>query len=72
MMIGFSESAENRGGTDANVDVIVTYVGMLRRSPDQSGYAYWVDQAKRGGLRQLIGGVLGSTEYSKRTNTGAT
>ncbi len=71
MMVGFSESAENRGGTDANVDVIVTYVGMLRRSPDQSGYAYWVDQAKKGGLRQLIGGVLGSTEYGKRTNTGA-
>jgi hypothetical protein len=70
LMVNFSESGEYTAGTSANVDVIVTYVGMLRRSPDSNGYGYWVGRTKQGGgLRQLIGGFLASGEYANRTNT---
>lgn len=67
MMIDFSESAEYRHRQSADVFVVMAYVGMLQRSPDQSGFDYWVNQIHLGGLAtELIAGILTSPEYLAR------
>jgi len=45
----------------------MTYIGLLRRSPDQAGYDYWVGVLDGGnpGLA-LIDGFLISAEYANR------
>ena len=67
MMIDFSESAEYRQRKSADVFVVMAYVGMLQRSPDQGGFDYWVNQIRLGGLATgLIAGILASSEYLAR------
>jgi hypothetical protein len=43
------------------------YVGMLRRSPDASGFSFWVNYMDNGnpGIA-LINGFLGTPEYHNR------
>ena len=67
VMIGFSESAEYKGLTSHEVYVTMMYVGMLRRSPEQEGFNFWVDYLDSGnsGLA-LIDGFLYSQEYANR------
>ncbi len=67
VMLGFSESEEFRAAMAAEVFVTMTYMGMLRRAPEQGGFDFWVDYLEGGssGLA-LIGGFLGSTEYRLR------
>jgi hypothetical protein len=67
VMIGFSESAENKTIMESKIYVTMTYIGLLRRSPDQDGYNYWVSQMDggRSGLG-LINGFLNSNEYAAR------
>jgi hypothetical protein len=67
VMLGFSESAEYRATSFNKVFVVQIYIGMLRRSPDQGGFDFWVGQLDGGasGLT-LIQGFLGSTEYHNR------
>ena len=66
-MLGFSESAEFKAKSYNKVYVTMTYVGMLRRSPDQAGFDNWVAALDSGasGL-QIIQGFLGSLEYHNR------
>ena len=66
-MLGFSESAEYKGTSFNKVYVTMIYVGMLQRSPDQSGFDFWVNQLNNGasGLG-LIQGFLNSSEYHSR------
>jgi len=67
VMIGFSESDEYEGLTSHEVYVTMMYVGMLRRSPEEEGFNFWVDYLDSGnsGLA-LIDGFLHSTEYANR------
>jgi hypothetical protein len=67
LMIGFSESAEYRLQSYAEVQVTMMYVGLLRRSPEQGGFAFWVPALETGGsVLPLIDGFLLSTEYLAR------
>jgi len=50
----------------AEVNVTMTYLGMLDRTPDGSGFTFWVGQARVGSLVNLIHGFQHSVEYRKR------
>jgi alpha-tubulin suppressor-like RCC1 family protein len=67
MMAQFSESAEYRAAKDSDTYVVSIYVGMLRRSPDPGGFAFWAGErrAGRSGIG-LIQGFLDSGEYRGR------
>ena len=67
MMLEFSESAENKNRTYNKVYVTQMYVGLLRRVPEQAGYAQWVGQLDSGtpGIN-LINSFMGLAEYRNR------
>jgi hypothetical protein len=67
LMAGFSESGEYQNLTYNPVYVTMTYVGLLRRAPEQDGFDYWVG-AMDGGVSGLglIDGFLYSVEYAAR------
>lgn len=67
VMLGFSESPEFQTSSFPKVYVTEMYVGMLRRSPEQAGFDYWVHQMELGqsGLN-LINGFLAAPEYHGR------
>ncbi len=72
MMVGFSESAEYRQGRLNAVRVIMIYVGMLRRVPEQSGFDFWVNQLNNGvSVLALINGFLNAQEYASRFSGGS-
>jgi hypothetical protein len=67
VMVNFSESPEYRMKKQAEVNVLMVYVGMLRRVPDASGNLYWVSKVRSGSsIQSLIGGFMGSGEYAAR------
>jgi hypothetical protein len=67
LMALFSESAEYRTRKASSVYVVSIYVGMLRRSPEQAGFNFWVGEVDAGrGDLALINGFLGSSEYRAR------
>jgi hypothetical protein len=55
----------------ARVDVAMTYLGMLDRTPDRGGWTYWVPAAQRGGIEHLITGFQRSPEYRQRVTAPA-
>jgi hypothetical protein len=59
-----SEFAAGRLAPEVNVTM--TYLGMLDRAPDASGFTYWASQARRGALVNLITGFQRSAEYRNR------
>jgi len=67
VMLSFSESAEYIQRSYNQVYVTMMYVGMLRRSPDQAGFDFWVGWLAGGnsGL-SLIGGFVTAPEYHDR------
>jgi len=67
VMTGFSESVEYLANSASEIYVTMTYIGLLRRAPDQAGYDYWVGVLDGGnsGLG-LIDGFLASPEYANR------
>ncbi|MCM2264664.1 MAG: DUF4214 domain-containing protein [Desulfuromonadales bacterium] len=67
VMTFFSDSSEYKTLMSSEVYVTMTYIGLLRRSPDQGGYDYWVGAMDGGspGL-SLISGFLASQEYQGR------
>lgn len=67
VMVGFSESREY-GDLMANpIYVTMTYVALLRRSPDFDSYNYWVNRMDQGDSGQvLIDLFLNSSEYAGR------
>ena len=67
VMLAFSESAENKQGSRNKVFVVQIYVGMLRRSPDQGGFDFWLNALNSGasGLN-LIQAFLSAAEYRTR------
>jgi hypothetical protein len=68
LMVAFSESAEFKRDSGPAVDVIMTYRGMLDRSPDSAGFAFWVGAVfgRADALQTLIFNFLVSEEYSNR------
>ena len=67
LMIGFSEFEEYRQRSFQAVQVTMMYVSMLRRTPEQGGFDYWVAELAAGGsILELIGDILDSTEYGDR------
>jgi len=71
-MVGFSESDEYKSTNSHEVFVTMMYVGMLRRSPEQDGFDFWVNYLDSGnsGLA-LIDGFLNSLEYADRIGKGS-
>jgi hypothetical protein len=67
VLLTLSESAENRRNRDPDVLVSMTYIGMLRRAPDQGGFDYWT-RAVRGGtsIQSLVDQFFRSAEYRAR------
>jgi len=67
VMLEFSESTEYKGLSNNQVYVTMMYIGMLRRSPDEGGFNFWVNYLDSGnsGL-ELINGFLYSQEYADR------
>lgn len=67
VMLGFSESSEYKAAQAAEVDVVMTYVAMLRRAPDSEGYSYWRSQLESGtSVEALMNVILDSAEYRNR------
>ena len=67
VMIGFSESIEYQTLMTSKIYVTMTYIGLLRRSPDQGGFDYWTGVMDAGGSGlSLIEGFLSSAEYAAR------
>jgi hypothetical protein len=67
MMMQFSEGAEFGKIIGNQVYVTMIYVGMLRRSPDQTGFNFWVAQKAAGNSTlPLIDGFLAAPEYRAR------
>lgn len=67
LLLAFSESAENQISTAATVNATLGYVGLLRRSPDPSGLAYWAGQLRAGlPLSVFAATVMASPEYAGR------
>jgi hypothetical protein len=65
VMLEFSESAEYQANSRNEVFVTMMYIGMLRRSPEEGGFNFWVNYLDSGnsGLA-LINGFLYSQEYA--------
>ncbi len=69
VMTAFSESEENRRATYGEVRSTMLYVGMLDRSPEATGLAYWADLIDSGvPYADVIAGFLESTEYRERVD----
>ena len=64
VMTGFSESPEYRSALASKVRVVLAYVAMLERSPDQGGLDHWSAR----GVNGLVQGVYSSDEYRARVN----
>ena len=62
-----SQTTEARTKTDDRVQVIMIYVGLLARGPDQGGWDYWAPRAETGTpVQRLISLFLNSGEYRNR------
>ncbi len=67
VLLGFSESAEYIQTSGNKVFVVMMYVGMLRRAPEQAGFDNWVAFLNAGNSRlTLIQGFLDAPEYHNR------
>ncbi len=62
-----SRTSEAVAKTDARVQVVMIYVGLLARGPDQGGWDYWAPRAETGTpVQRLIELFLNSGEYKGR------
>jgi hypothetical protein len=67
VMLYFSESAEYRPLVSNEVFVTMSYVGMLRRSPDPNGFSFWVNYLDSGNPpTALLQGFIDAPEYHAR------
>jgi len=62
VMIGFSESAENRAATQDEVDVIITTFALLRRVPCSCEVDLWAGAP----VSFLVGALVATPEYAGR------
>ena len=67
LMLQFSESAEYQAFHQDSTQVVMTYVGLLRRAPEQTGFDHWLAQLQGGAsIVGLIESFLRSPEYNRR------
>ena len=68
VLLGFSDSAEYQSAMANEVFVTMMYSGMLRRTPEPSGFTGWVNFLDAGTYtrEQVINGFFLSTEYRAR------
>jgi Domain of unknown function (DUF4214)/Metallo-peptidase family M12 len=67
VLMGFSESTEFVAAKFNEVYVTMMYVGMLRRSPDSTGYNGWLTYLRNGNSPlNMISGFYNATEYHNR------
>ena len=67
LMLQFSESAEYQAFHQGSTEVVMTYVGLLRRAPEQTGFDHWLAQLQGGAsIVELIESFLRSPEYNRR------
>jgi hypothetical protein len=68
VLIGFSDSAEYQAAMANEVFVTMMYAGMLRRTPEPTGFNGWVGFLDAGTYtrEQVINGFFLSTEYHGR------
>ncbi|MCU1455264.1 MAG: hypothetical protein JWN46_3410 [Acidimicrobiales bacterium] len=68
MVNRLAESDEYKFVHYTQVRVVMIYEAMLHRSPDPSGWLYWINQANTtsDGMRRCIKGIRLSSEYAKR------
>jgi hypothetical protein len=67
-MVHFTSSSEFVARQRTAVSVGMTYIGMTRRTPDVTGYLYWIDQIQARGTSPLvmISQIQLSDEYARR------
>jgi len=66
LVVQHAHSAAGTKYLAAQVNVAMVYRGMLARTPDPSGWTYWVAKVRATNLDQLVTGVQRSTEYARR------
>jgi uncharacterized repeat protein (TIGR02543 family) len=68
VLLGFSDSVEYQAAMANEVFVTMMYAGMLRRTPEPTGYNGWVGFLDAGtySREQVINGFFLSTEYHNR------
>ena len=67
MMTSISESTENIATSLSEVRIISFYYGMLRRTPEQGGYDFWVAALDAGTEpKTLLDDFIKSSEYQAR------
>jgi len=66
LVAGYAESGPGVSSLEAPVTVAMAYLGMLDRTPDAQGWAFWVPATRRGGLDHLVTGFQVSPEYRRR------
>ncbi len=67
VMARFSEGPEFKGQTDGLVRATMLYVGMLRRTPEAEGLAFWASRIDAGvPYREVMAGFLYGPEYAGR------
>jgi len=67
VVLGFTESPEYQAATAAKVGMTLNYVGLLGRSPEQSGMDFWLAKQAAGTPQiEIIGSFMGTQEYHDR------
>ena len=68
VLVGFSDSPEYQAAMANEVFVTMMYAGMLRRTPEPTGFAGWVNFLDTATLTraQVINGFFLSVEYHAR------
>jgi sugar lactone lactonase YvrE len=68
VLLGFSDSVEYQASQGNKVFVTMMYAGMLRRTPEPTGFNGWVAFLDTAALtrEQVINGFFASTEYHNR------
>ena len=68
VLAGFAQSGEYQELMREEVSVTLLYVGLLGRTPDQGGYAHWLDviDSRQGDALGAIEAFLQSQEYHDR------
>ncbi|HEX7133534.1 MAG TPA: FG-GAP-like repeat-containing protein [Iamia sp.] len=67
-LAALSESFSATSSLEDEVQVAMTYIGLLNRAPDAAGFDFWVDQVEQRGVspQRLIEQFLASSEYRNR------
>jgi hypothetical protein len=67
VLLGLTAADELVWVSASEVSTTMAYVGLLRRTPDADGFAYWVAQLDGGRpVTDLLGAQLSSVEYGAR------